>query len=130
MSFNPVAGEYYTSAYTMSALPFVTSSVINLGEVHCYEFPFVTRFIDVCNLGAGPTDSIAIGFTENGVVKTGNYVTLKTGASVNEEVRTSVLYVSCSNGTSVNYQVFCGLTTIPSRNFLMLTGSNGHPGVG
>lgn len=131
MSLNhPAAGEYYTSAYQMSALPFVTSSVISLGEVHRYDFPFVTRFIDVCNLGSGATDSIAVGFTENGVLKTGNYVTLKIGASVNEEIRTSVLYVSCSSGTGVNYQVFCGLTTIPSRNFLTLTGSNGHPGVG
>lgn len=131
MSINyPTAGEHYTAAYQMSALPFVTSSIINSGEVHRYDFPFVTRFVDICNLGSSPTDKIAIGFTENGVLKTHNYVTLKVGASVNEEVRTTVLIVSCSAGTNIDYQLFCGLTTIPSKNFLTLTGSNGHPGVG
>lgn len=131
MGYNyPTMGEHYTPAYQMSALPFVTSSVISLGEVHRYDFPYVTRFIDVCNLGSGPTDAIAIGFTENGVLRTKNYVTLKVGMTVNEEVRTTSLFISCSAGTNVDYQMFCGLTTIPVRNFLPLTGSNGHPGVG
>lgn len=131
MSFNyPSVDEYYISAYQMSAMPFVTSSFISLGEVHRYEFPFVTRFIDVCNLGEGPTDAIAVGFTENGVLKTRNYVTLKVNSSVNKEVRTTRLIVSCSAGTNVEYQLLCGLTMIPAKNFLTLTGSNGHVSVG
>ena len=131
MSYNyPTMGEHYTPAYQLSALPFVTSSVISLGQVHRYDFPYVTRFIDVSNLGAGATDAIAIGFTENGILRTKNYVTLKSGKTINEEVRTTSLFVSCSVGTNVDYQLFCGITTIPARNFLVLTGSNGHPGVG
>ena len=114
----------------MSALPYVTSSVISVGEVHRYDFPFVTRFIDVCNRGSGATDAIAIGFTENGVLNTGNYVTIDRNASVNEEIRTTTLFISCSAGTSVSYQLFCGLTVVPAINFLALTASNGHPGVG
>lgn len=127
---HPQSGEYNIAAYQMSALPYVTSSVISVGEVHTYEFPFVTRFIDVVNRGSGSTDAICIGFTQNGVMNTGNYVTLERGMTVNEEIRTTVLVVSCSKGNTVNYQILCGLTTIPSRNFLPLTGSNGHPGVG
>jgi hypothetical protein len=123
-------GEYYTPAYQTSALPYVTSSIISIGEVHKYEFPYVTRFIDVCNRGSGPNDTIAIGFTENGILNSGNYVSLDRNASVNEEIRTVVLYVSCSVGTNVDYQLFCGLTTIPASNFLLLTSSNGHVGVG
>jgi hypothetical protein len=131
MSINwPTAGEYYTPAYQMSAMPYVTSSVISLGEVHRYDFPYVTRFIDVVNRGAGASDKLALGFTYNGVVNTGNYVTLDRLSSVNEEIRTTTLFISCSSGTNVDYQVFCGLTTIPANNFLLLTGSNGHPGVG
>lgn len=114
----------------MSALPFVTSSLISVGELHRYEFPYVTRFIDVVNRGSGPSDTITIGFTENGILNSGNYVSIDRNASVNEEIRTTVLYVSCSAGTNVDYQLFCGLTTIPSKNFLVLTASNGHPGVG
>lgn len=123
-------GEYFVPAYQTSALPFVTSSIISLGEVHRYEFPFITRFIDIVNRGAGPNDTIALGFTENGILNTGNYVSIDRGASVNEEIRTTVMFVSCSVGTSVSYQLFCGLTTIPANNFLVLTSSNGHPGVG
>ena len=131
MSINwPAAGEYHQPSYQVSALPYVTASVISLGEVHRYDFPLVTRFIDVVNMGAGASDAIALGFTENGILNTGNYVTINRGSSVNEEVRTTILFISCSVGSSVNYQLFCGLTTIPSKNFLILSSSNGHPGVG
>ena len=123
-------GEYFVAAYQTSALPYVTSSYISSGEVHRYEFPYVTRFIDIVNRGAGPSDVISIGFTENGILNTGNFVSIDRGASVNEEVRTTQLFVSCSVGTNINYQLFCGLTVIPAKNFLLLTGSNGHPGVG
>lgn len=124
----PSNSEYYTPSYQMSALPYVTSSLISLGQVHRYEFPFVTRFIDVTNLDSS-TGQITLGFTSNGL-NTGNYVTLSSLVTVNQEVRTTVLLISCSAGTNVPYQLFCGLTTIPASNFLTLTGSNGHPGVG
>jgi hypothetical protein len=125
----PQSGEYNVSAYQMSAMPYVTSSIINNGEVHRYNFPYVTRFIDVVNRGSAG-NTIALGFTENGVLSTGNYVTLDSGASVKEEVRTTALFISCSSGTNVKYQILCGLTTIPAKNFLVLSASNGHPGIG
>lgn len=127
----PSNGEYNVPSYQISALPYVTSSVISVGQVHRYDFPFVTRFINVVNRGANAEDRITLGFTENGIKPTvGNYITLEQGDTVNEEIRTSVLFVSCSNGTVVDYQLFCGLTTIPTKFFFTLTGSNGHPGVG
>lgn len=125
------SGEYNVSAYQMSALPYVTSSIISLGEVHRYDFPFVTRFVDILNRGAQATDAIAVGFTENGIKAAfGNYITIDRGVSVNEEIRTTTLFVSCSAGTNVKYQLLCGLTTIPSKFFLPLSASNGHPCVG
>ena len=131
MSINwPQNGEYNIASYQMSALPYVTSSVINSGEVHRYEFPYVTRFIDVVNRGASAINKIALGFTENGITKTSNYVILDQGASVNKEIRTTTLFISCSSGTSIDYQIFCGLTIIPATNFLVLSASNGHFGIG
>lgn len=132
MSINWVASaENNVPSYQISALPYVTSSIISAGQIHRYDFPFVTRFINVVNRGANANDRLALGFTENGIKQSvGNYITLDQGDTVNQEIRTTVLFVSCSNGTSVDYQLFCGLTTIPERNFLKLTGSNGHPGVG
>ena len=130
MSLNwPQNGEYFSPAYQVSALPYLTSSVITAGTVHKYEFPFVTKFINVVNRGSNVGDKLAIAFTSNGF-RSGNYITLDQGVSVDQEVRTTILFVSGSSGTSVDYQLFCGLTTIPTKNFLTLTGSNGHPGVG
>ena len=125
----PQNGEHFSPAYQISALPYLSSSIISMGSVHKYEFPYVTRFINVVNRGASVVDKIALAFTENGL-RTGNYITLDQGVGIDQEIRTSILFISCSAGTSVDYQVFCGLTTIPVKNFLTLTGSNGHPGVG
>lgn len=125
----PQSGEYHVPAYQMSALPYLTSSVISVGQYHEYDFQSVTKFINVVNRGATPADEIRLAFTENGF-KTGNYITLSTTDAVREDIRTTKLFISCSSGTNVDYQIFCGLTTIPSKNFLFLTGSHGHSGVG
>jgi hypothetical protein len=130
MSLNwPSNGEHFVPAYQISALPYLSSSVITEGEVHHYEFPLVTIFIDVANKGTVGTDKIALAFTQNGF-GSGNYVTLDQGDTVHHNIRCSSLFVSCSAGSDVPYQIFCGLTTIPSRHFVTLSGSNGHPGVG
>ena len=125
----PQNGEYSAPAYQISALPYLSSSIITVGSIHKYEFPFVTKFINVVNRGSNSADKLALAFTENGL-STGNYITLDQGVSVDQEIRTTVLFISGSSGTNVDYQIFCGLTTIPSKNFLILTASNGHPGVG
>ncbi len=132
MSINwPSAGEYSSTSYQISALPYVSSSIIMPGEIHKYEFDYVTKFIRVTNQGTNVDDKLAIGFTERGLsTNVNNYISLLQGNSIREEIRTTTLYVSCSNGTNVNYQLFCGLTNIPSKHFLQITGSNGHQGVG
>lgn len=130
MSLNlPQNGEYYSPAYQVSALPYLTSSIISAGSIHRYEFPFVTKFVNVVNRGANVGDKLRLSFTENGF-RSGNYVTLDQGVALDHEIRTTNLFISASSGTSIDYQIFCGLTTIPAKNFLTLTGSNGHPGVG
>lgn len=127
----PANGEYATPAYQISALPYLSSSLISQGQIHKYEFPYVTRFINIVNHGAGANDKIVLAFTERGLLPTvSNYITLRQGDTVHEEIRTTTMFISCSAGANVDYQIFCGLTNIPSDNFLPLTGSNGHPGVG
>ena len=112
-------------------MPYLTSSVISLGQVHSHQFPLVTRFINVVNKGTSMGDKICLAFTERGLKPSvGNFITLDQGETVHHEVRSSVLFISCSGGSNVDYQLFCGLTTIPVINFTTLTGSNGHPGVG
>lgn len=127
----PQAHEGYAPAYTLSAIPYMSASTISDGEIHQYTLPFVTRFISIQNRGTGSNDEIAYAFTQNGLKpEFSNYNVLGQGDSYTGELRTVQLFVSCSYGTSVKYQVLFGLTDIPYRNFLLITGSNGHAGVG
>lgn len=124
-------GEYASGAYQISALPYVTSSIISVGQVHRYDFPYVTKFITIVNRGVDVDDTLAVAFTENGLKPTSrNYFTLDKSETINQELRTTALFISCSSGTSVDYQLLCGLTNIPAKNFLTITGSNGHVSVG
>ena len=126
---NPVMGEGYIPAYQISSTPWVTSSLISLGEIQSFYFPQVTRFINVQNVAAGASDKIAVAFTTNGF-STGNYFTLNQGVALRDEIRTDRLFVSCSSGSNVRFQMMMGLTGIPARQFLEITGSNGFGGVG
>ena len=125
----PVINEGFVPAYQASAVPYVTSSQISLGQIHQINFDQVTRFFNVQNVGTVTTDQIAVSFTQRGF-STGNYFTLGQGVSFRDELRTIRLFISCSSGTGVPYQVIAGLTNIPSNQFLLVTGSNGHQGVG
>lgn len=127
----PQVHEGYAPAYTLSAIPYMSATTISVGEIHQYTLPFVSRFISVHNRGVGDTDEIAFAFTENGLKPAfSNYNSLGQGDSFTGELRTVQLFVSCSKGSDVKYQVLFGLTDIPHRNFLLITGSNGHAGVG
>ena len=126
---NPVMGEGYIPAYQISSSPWLTSSQISLGQIQTLTFPQVTRFVNVQNVALTGSDKIALAFTSLGFT-TGNFFTLTPSSSFREEIRTDRLFISCSAGTSVNFQVAVGLTGIPSRQFLTITGSNGFEGVG
>lgn len=125
----PVINEGYVPAYQASAIPYITSSQISAGGIHQVNFDQVTRFFNIQNVGTVNTDEIAVAMTQNGF-STGNYFTLGQGVSFRDELRTICLFVSCSSGTSVRYQVIAGLTNIPHNQFLPITASNGHQGVG
>lgn len=130
MSLNyPVINEGYVPAYQASGIPYITSSQISAGEIHTINFNQVTRFFNVQNVGTVTTDMIAVAVTQNGLA-TGNYFTLGQGVSFRDELRTICLFISCSSGADVPYQVIAGLTNIPQSQFLPITASNGHQGVG
>lgn len=125
----PIINEGYVPAYQASAVPYITSSMISNGQVQEIDFDQVTRFFNIQNVGTVTTDEIAVAVTQRGLT-TGNYFTLTQGVSFRDEIRTTRLFVSCSSGTNVRFQVIAGLTNIPSSQFLLITGSNGHQGVG
>jgi hypothetical protein len=126
---NPVLGEGFVPAYQISPVPFVTSSNVTLGQTKSYEFDFVTKSIFVQNTAASG-NVMAISFTANGLKPTNsNFLVLSGGQSLSQDVRASKIFISGSSGTST-FSFFAGLTNIPVKNFLTVTGSNGYTGVG
>lgn len=127
----PVVNEGYVPAYQASALPYITSSQISLGEIHTIEFSQATRFFNVQNNSAVTSDEIAVAVTQRGLEPdVANFFTLGSGTAFRDEIRTTRLFISCSNGSNVRYQIIAGLTNIPASQFLLITASNGHVGVG
>ena len=126
---NPVLGEGYVPAYQISPVPFVTGTNLSAAQTKKFEFQTITKSLFVENLSAAG-NTLAISFTENGLKPANsNFVTLTGGQQFSQDVRTSVVFVSASLGTP-SFQIFAGLTNIPVKNFLTVTGSNGYSGVG
>lgn len=127
---NPYPHEGFVPAYQVSAMPFVTSSNVTLGSIKEINFNGVTRFITIKNTGASST-VLAVAFTENGLKSSNsNYFVLSGSEAFSGELRTDRLFVSGSSGATITFNIVAGLTTIPTKNFLLITGSNGFGGVG
>lgn len=127
--YNPVMGEGFVPAYQISSTPWVTSSLVALGEINQYTFPYVTRFINIQNVATGSGDVISVAFTSMGF-QTGNYFTLKQNASLHDDIRTDRIFISGSAGTNIKHEVLAGLTGVFAAQFQIITGSSGFQGVG
>lgn len=101
-------GWNHVGEYQLSGLPWVTSSIATTSPTQI-EFPMVTRFIQIQNLGAV---ALKLGFTQAGVYGT-NYWSVASSASFTAELRIKELFLQASSG-SLSYQLLAGLTTIPS----------------
>ena len=127
---NPGMGEYFSPAYQMSGIPFVTSSTVTLGQTKEITFDNVTRSVLVKNNSAA-ANVIAVGFTENGLkTANSNYFILSGSESFEAELKVDRLFLSGVVGATTSFSVMAGLTVIPQENMLRVTGSNGFGGVG
>jgi hypothetical protein len=127
---NPYPHEGFVPAYQISAMPFVTSSNVTLGSIKEINFNGVTRFITIKNTSVS-TSVLAVAFTENGLkTANSNYFILSGSEVFSGELRTDRIFVSGSSGATITFNIVAGLTTIPTKNFLLVTGSNGFGGVG
>ena len=129
---NPSMGELNVSAYQISATPFVTSSTVALGDTKRIDFGNVSKFLVIKNNAASTsTNVISIAFTQGGLDPVNsNYFFLSGSESFSGELRADRLFISGSSGSETSFTVVAGLTFIPQRNFTLITGSNGFPGVG
>lgn len=118
MAFNYRTGQNNVAEYQASGLPYVTQSVATAGSVSNVQFPFVTNEITVKNNSDG---MLKIAFTSNGLAGS-NFFTLPVSGSYGGRLRVTDLYLSAQAG-SVTYEVVAGLTTIPRRDYYLLTGA-------
>ena len=126
---NPAMHEGFVPAYQVSAVPYLTSSSVTLGQTQQFEFGYATRFFTIKNNSVS-TAVIAFSFTSLGLTPSNsNYYILSGAQEYSGEIRTDRLFVSGVAG-SATFSIVAGLTGIPSRNMLQVTGSNGFNGVG
>jgi len=118
MAFNYRTGPNNVAEYQASGLPYVTQSVASAGSVSNVQFPFVTNEITVKNNSDGV---LKIAFTANGLAGS-NFFTLPVSGSYGGRLRVTDIYLSAQAG-SVTYEVVAGLTTIPRRDYYLLTGA-------
>ena len=103
---NPSVGEYYTPAYQMSGIPFVTSSIVNLGQIKEVVFSHVSKFVTIKNHSVS-ANTLALSFTSNGlaVAWTGNRWVATGYGTVN-----TVAYSSNGiNWTGLGVGIFTGI---------------------
>lgn len=110
--------------YVVSALPWVTTSVLTSGSTFEYKLPYVAKYIKVINNGSSG-DYIRLGFTKNGVEGNGssNYVLINGTKDITFDNRVSVFYIRSHTAASPICSLSVGLTAIPSKFAPVLSGS-------
>lgn len=119
---NPKTHPGVVTEYMASGIPFVTGTVLTLGNTSSINFPKVTRTISVFN--TTPNTQLAVAFTQNGLkTNTANFFVLTGSNSYwQQDLRVTTLFLSSALGAPQAY-VVAGLTQIPASLFPILTGS-------
>lgn len=126
----PTVGIGHAPAYQVAAVPWVTSSIWSGGAVPLqFGFDQVTKYIQIHNHSTGGSKHIHVGFTEAGLLTEGNYFRIDSGETRIVDCRTTRIFISGSV-TPIPYDIIAGLTSIPTNQMPILTGSNGFNGVG
>lgn len=123
---NPKSGFYNTADFQSSALPWVISGTTVANVVTQYKLPKVTKNITMHNLSTSNNKWIRIGFTKNGVngVEGNYYFIVNSGDVVALDARVKEIFIRADTfSDTLDYSIYCGLTTIESSMMPVLTGS-------
>lgn len=121
----PQPGANFVAEFTASPIPWVTSSVLNEGAVEVWSFENVTSYIRLQNRATG-SHVLAVGWSYAGVTGSApdgpHRLTVLQNQDLELSVRCKRLFIMPVSG-SVPYNLFVGLTGIPSRYMPDLSGS-------
>ena len=125
--FNYKTGLGNSSAYQVSAVPYIIRGSITGSGVYETNFTNVTNFIEIFT-AAGP--DLRIGFSSLGIKKpTGtNYILHSAGTSEIYGWRVTSLFLLRETAGTVNYEIRAGLTTIAASE--LANNWSGSAGVG
>ena len=119
------AGPNHVPSYITSGIPFISASIVNeapSGNTTVrFSFPYVTKFFQVESLGG----ALKFGFSDLGTIGTITDNSIKVANNNKSEIydiRCKEIYLTGDGGTAT-FKIIAGLTTIPSSNFPILTGS-------
>jgi len=101
------------SSFQSSAIPWVSSSIapVSGSVTEVFSFPQVTKFVVVKNINT--TDvPLRVGFSENGVVNSGNYFLLSKDESFSADLRVTDIFLMSDTSSTVQFSVVAGLTNI------------------
>ena len=134
--------------YQLSGIPYVSSSAAGgvndvVGTLR-FSFPFVSRWVMLCQFGVVGTAPIKVGFTSGSVNPPGswtddtgnnkNWIDVYSGGSMfgPYEVKCTDVWVTGGGfGGTNTVHLIAGLTTVPSDPLRqLLTGSNEFEGIG
>jgi hypothetical protein len=128
---NPPSGYNFAAEFTVSPIPWVTSSFLQEGVVESWSFENLTSLIHVENRATG-SQVLGVGWSRAGVTGSSpnglHRLTVLQNQDLTLHVRCKEIFIMPVSG-AVNYNLFAGLTGIPSRLVPSLSGS-GYGGVG
>lgn len=125
----PKPGLGNAASFQSSGIPWTSSSVAPASgsSTEVFTFPQVTKFIVVKNVN--DTDTLLrVGFSENGVVNSGNYFLLSRGESFAGDLKVTDLHFMSDGASPVSFSVVAGLTNIERRE--LVNNWSGSAGVG
>lgn len=125
----PKPGLGNAASFQSSGIPWTSSSVAPASgsSTEVFTFPQVTKFIVVKNVN--DTDTLLrVGFSENGVVNSGNYFLLSRGESFAGDLKVTELHFMSDGASPVSFSAVVGLTTIDRVE--LLNSWSGSVGVG
>lgn len=129
---NPSSGFFSVNEYQVSPLPWAITSVTSGVSVASYTLPRVSKNIVITNLETGATKFLRLGFTLNGVngVEDNYYIVIPPDTTLSFDVRMKQFFVRADSSNTINFSIFCGLTTISEMQMPTLTGSLSDGSVG
>lgn len=126
---NPRSSFGSAAEFQSSGLPWTTSSLAPITAPVRHDFLKITRSITIRNLASGSTQSLAVGFTRNGIMGTNRFVITPNGSET-FETRVKSLFVMSLDTTTVPYSIFAGLTTVDANEMPLLSGTLGNGDAG